>query len=41
MKKIIAIIVPHGDDESLGFGGVIQQHLQLTMRFTLYFADPL
>jgi LmbE family N-acetylglucosaminyl deacetylase len=27
MKKIIAIIVPHGDDESLGFGGVIQQHI--------------
>lgn len=26
MNKI-AIIVPHGDDEALGFGGVIQKHL--------------
>jgi len=27
MNKI-AIIVPHGDDEALGFGGIIQKHLE-------------
>lgn len=26
-KKTVAIVVPHGDDEVLGFGGVIQKHL--------------
>lgn len=26
MLKKIAIVVPHGDDEALGFGGVIQKH---------------
>jgi LmbE family N-acetylglucosaminyl deacetylase len=28
MSKKIAIIVPHGDDEVLGFGGVIQKHIK-------------
>jgi LmbE family N-acetylglucosaminyl deacetylase len=28
MNKKIAIIVPHGDDEVLGFGGVIQKHIK-------------
>ena len=27
MKNIIALVVPHGDDECLGFGGVIQTHV--------------
>jgi hypothetical protein len=27
MSKKVAIIVPHGDDEVLGFGGVIQKHV--------------
>ena len=26
-KKVIAIVVPHGDDEVLGFGGIIQKHV--------------
>ena len=28
MPKEVVIIVPHGDDEVLGFGGVIQKHVQ-------------
>jgi LmbE family N-acetylglucosaminyl deacetylase len=28
MNKNVAIIVPHGDDEVLGFGGVIQKHIK-------------
>jgi LmbE family N-acetylglucosaminyl deacetylase len=28
MNKNITIIVPHGDDEVLGFGGIIQKHVQ-------------
>ena len=28
MNKNITIVVPHGDDELLGFGGVIQKHIQ-------------
>ena len=27
MNKV-AIVVPHGDDEALGFGGAIQRHIQ-------------
>jgi LmbE family N-acetylglucosaminyl deacetylase len=27
-RKKVAIIVPHGDDEALGFGGVIQKHVK-------------
>lgn len=27
MSKKVAIVVPHGDDEVLGFGGVIQKHV--------------
>ena len=28
MSKNVTIVVPHGDDEALGFGGIIQKHVQ-------------
>jgi LmbE family N-acetylglucosaminyl deacetylase len=28
MSKNVTIVVPHGDDEALGFGGIIQKHIQ-------------
>lgn len=35
--KNIAFIVPHGDDESLGFGGVIQKHVSNGDNVTVVF----
>jgi len=38
MTKKVAIIVPHGDDEVLGFGGVIQKHVNNSDDVYLIFA---
>jgi LmbE family N-acetylglucosaminyl deacetylase len=38
MSKKVAIIVPHGDDEVLGFGGVIQKHVQIGDSVDVIFA---
>jgi LmbE family N-acetylglucosaminyl deacetylase len=37
-KNTIAIIVPHGDDEVLGFGGVIQKHVKKGDKVHVIFA---
>ena len=37
MNKV-AIVVPHGDDEALGFGGVIQKHVEKNDQVHVIFA---
>lgn len=37
MNKNVAIVVPHGDDEALAFGGVIQKHVEQGDTVTVVF----
>lgn len=37
-NKIVAVIVPHGDDEVLGFAGVIQKHINKKHEVHVIFA---
>jgi LmbE family N-acetylglucosaminyl deacetylase len=33
----VMIVVPHPDDEVLAFGGVIQRHVPMEIRYLFYF----